>query len=193
MDLSFLKDKDYFSDCDILLLHTKTNWWKPNTWVSSRIQIDSGGKYNHSAMLVWSEEKKEWRIIEAKWQVEDNPLSIYCNDKYEFDIFQEKEPLTRYEQQDCEFKVREQIGDKYDVKAIAKIRLKQLFHSYKYIEELEPQIKDKNLWICSRLVLYGRQYCGRPILCEDGEPLGAIASPNDIGRSHSIEMTFSYR
>jgi|ERR1035437_1078325 hypothetical protein len=191
MNLDFLKDKNAFQDCSIFLLHTNAHWYKPTTWLECRIQIDSG-YYNHSGTVIWDDFHQEWYVLESKWQVTYEPLKYYCNSKYLWDLFYETEPLTKFQQQDCEFALKKQIGEDYDTKSVLRIRWMQFWHSYEYIEELEPIIVDNGLWICSRLTLWGRQYCGRTLLCKDGKPLGRIATPTNISQSPQLTKVFSY-
>jgi hypothetical protein len=164
-----------------LLVHRKTAWWNPSTYIAKRIQAASKSKWNHIGILAFVEYQgeKQWCVVEALFRggVTVRPLSWYQDRKKDYEIaFGQVSIACAMRAHGAARWAVEQVGSPYDFAKIFRIRALQLIGGLGSIGGLEVlDYVPKNSYICSGLFLRAYKHVERPI-----GGLGPYASPADI-------------
>ena len=165
-----------FHDGDVIGFSRECRWWRPSTWLSWRIQRDTGSPWNHVGLLRWNAAHEYWEVIEAKLHggVVRTPLIYYERADLMLAVGTRNLPLADR----CrviQFAVRA-IGAKYDIWKLVRIRVLQMVLGNKAaVNEVRSGEAD-NLYICSELAVRAYRQIGVDLSGDFAGPGAVIES-----------------
>jgi len=129
---------------DLILQHTKSYWYKPNTWSCWIIRKVTSSYWNHSGEIL--ELDNEIYVIESLWGwIALTPRSEYIKYDIEYKILRMKWFENKFDLSAYKIKALMQLDKRYDYLGILKLFLLICFW---YRTQPNKQVSQKSWW-CS--------------------------------------------